>query len=373
MKLLGIEYGKRIFGLDILRAFAILFVVYVHGMEILKEQINIKTLRLFQFDGVTIFFVLSGFLIGRILIKHYLQGHKFDYRQLWSFWVRRWLRTLPIYFVVLTALLLLSKIAGIGTVPKYPYQYYLFIQNLWYASPGFFPEAWSLSVEEWFYLIFPLVLFLIAALTKRQSRYIFLFIAFAFLIFGVGYRYFVCMDAIEEGVKIRSIYPSHIRKVVLARVDSIMYGVLGAYLFVFNRKFWEKHMGIFFVLGMLCFYFYKAFPWGQYPFFMGMFNSSFIAWGTLLILPKLNSIEYSEKPGFLAKAFMLISLISYSMYLVNLRLLDVANIVLSRTNSPIITYIIFWAMVIITAILMYRLIEYPILKLRDKYFKKVRI
>ena len=59
---------KRVYGLDILRALAILFVVIGHGGYLLPERAR-KLINLLIFDGVSIFFVLSGFLIGGIFIK----------------------------------------------------------------------------------------------------------------------------------------------------------------------------------------------------------------------------------------------------------------------------------------------------------------
>ena len=59
---------NRIYGLDILRAFAILFVVVGHGKHLLPDKYS-KIHSYIVFDGVSIFFVLSGFLIGGILLK----------------------------------------------------------------------------------------------------------------------------------------------------------------------------------------------------------------------------------------------------------------------------------------------------------------
>ncbi|MHC5768257.1 MAG: acyltransferase family protein, partial [Nostoc sp.] len=60
---------NRIYGLDILRAMAILFVVYGHGYNLVRGYVNKKLYNSITFDGVSIFFVLSGFLIGGILLK----------------------------------------------------------------------------------------------------------------------------------------------------------------------------------------------------------------------------------------------------------------------------------------------------------------
>src|ERR1043165_8912860 len=86
---------QRIFGLDILRAFAILSVVWVHGGELLPPAVQ-RYYRLLSPDGVSVFFVLSGYLIGGILIRTLAQEGA-GVRTLWRFWARRWLRTLPNY------------------------------------------------------------------------------------------------------------------------------------------------------------------------------------------------------------------------------------------------------------------------------------
>lgn len=87
---------NRVYGLDILRALAILFVIVGHGRHLLPDKLDIYH-QVIVFDGVSIFFVLSGFLIGGILIKM-LNNRKADKNLLFEFWSRRWFRTLPNYF-----------------------------------------------------------------------------------------------------------------------------------------------------------------------------------------------------------------------------------------------------------------------------------
>ena len=60
--------SNRIYGLDILRCWAILFVLIGHSTALLPQNAG-HILDYFYFDGVSIFYVLSGFLIGGILIK----------------------------------------------------------------------------------------------------------------------------------------------------------------------------------------------------------------------------------------------------------------------------------------------------------------
>lgn len=168
MQLLKIEFDKnRIYGLDILRAIAILFVVIEHGGNFLPEKLSKIQLSLL-IDGVSIFFVLSGFLIGGILIKT-LETQKASLKTLFNFWKRRWLRTLPNYFLILITLYILS-IFSIVQKPQEIIKYVFFIQNFNAQHPSFFPEAWSLSIEEWFYIIIPIIAGSIILLFKAQEK-----------------------------------------------------------------------------------------------------------------------------------------------------------------------------------------------------------
>lgn len=156
--------SNRIYGLDILRAFAILFVVLDHSKHTLQNsdsqiiseisQVYSWYLRYLVFDGVSIFFVLSGFLIGSILIKIFDKGD-LSFKNLLNFWIKRWMRTLPNYLFILSLLILLSTIYLENFNIKEAIPYYFFIQNFNSPHPDFFPEAWSLSIEEWFYLLIP--------------------------------------------------------------------------------------------------------------------------------------------------------------------------------------------------------------------------
>lgn len=105
--LLKLDYSKnRIFGLDLLRVSAIIIVLIGHGKFILPKELRFYH-NFLKFDGVTIFFVLSGFLIGGILIK-ILEEESHKKNKLAHFWVRRWLRTLPNYYLILFTLIILE-------------------------------------------------------------------------------------------------------------------------------------------------------------------------------------------------------------------------------------------------------------------------
>jgi peptidoglycan/LPS O-acetylase OafA/YrhL len=159
--LLRIEIpSNRIFGLDLLRAIAILAVIFGHGQQFLPSPFKSVFYYLAP-DGVTIFFVLSGFLIGNILLKM-LQHDPLQKRLLFQFWKRRWMRTLPNYYLALIILCIVHLLFDPSFTMQSAWKHFIFSQNLLTnQDSSFFQESWSLSIEEWFYLLIPALLFLL--------------------------------------------------------------------------------------------------------------------------------------------------------------------------------------------------------------------
>jgi peptidoglycan/LPS O-acetylase OafA/YrhL len=119
-------------------------VVIEHAGNLLPYKLA-KISNLLVFDGVSIFFVLSGFLIGGILLKQYSEPP--SKKLLIDFWMRRWMRTLPNYFLILILLCVLHTLLDAEFKIQNTGRYFIFSQNLFQKHPRFFPEAWSLSVE----------------------------------------------------------------------------------------------------------------------------------------------------------------------------------------------------------------------------------
>ena len=91
--------ANRVFGLDVMRALAIVWVVLVHSNYMLWEHWPGFPGLPFV-DGVGLFFVLSGYLVGGILLRYATTGSPSTWRLL-DFWQRRWMRTLPNYYLFL--------------------------------------------------------------------------------------------------------------------------------------------------------------------------------------------------------------------------------------------------------------------------------
>src|SRR4030095_11127987 len=159
--------------LDGLRGFAILGVLLQHNFSFLP-------IPKYGWVGVDLFFVLSGFLITEILLK--TKEHK---NYLPNFYIRRILRIFPLYY---GSLILFFALGPLVSQFKDQYSYYsanqgmlwAYLQNwLYIAKPRLddhtvFSHFWSLSVEEQFYLVWPL---LVLACNKLSRLALLIYIA----------------------------------------------------------------------------------------------------------------------------------------------------------------------------------------------------
>ncbi len=208
--------------LDVCRGLAIILVLLSHGRHFLTPvYADANVFRIGGFLGVELFFVLSGFLIGGIVERHFRQSSD-DRGWLRNFLCRRWLRTLPNYYLFLAInLLLVASAVTPGRLADFvPFAF--FMQNLAWPGPSVFGEAWSLAVEEVFYLVFPLALYFLGKL-ESDWRKVFLAVTLMLL--------FVPMLARLAAVSLASpTWSEGIRKVVVFRLDALMVGVLAGWL-----------------------------------------------------------------------------------------------------------------------------------------------
>jgi len=151
----------RILELDGLRGCACLLVVLGHYFGEVAH--GFRGLRL-EWIGVDLFFCLSGFLIGGILLDNRSSPSYFP-----TFYIRRSFRIFPIYYLTVTLLLLaLPWFAGLVAPAHWPGLYYGYLQNFQMSfsgieAPQWLMPTWTLCVEEQFYLLLPLILLLTPA------------------------------------------------------------------------------------------------------------------------------------------------------------------------------------------------------------------
>src|SRR5271154_3561146 len=170
----GEKREPRILELDGIRGLAILLVLIAHifyaptlpgGPELLTKFKELFTLT---WTGVDLFFVLSGFLIGGILLDKRSSGKYFT-----TFYARRFFRIVPVYYCWIILFILVVKLGGpvirehtrsgiLPAIDSTVFIHFLFLQNLWLPNyvklaEWWFGATWSLAVEEQFYLVAPLL------------------------------------------------------------------------------------------------------------------------------------------------------------------------------------------------------------------------
>jgi peptidoglycan/LPS O-acetylase OafA/YrhL len=356
---------NRIFGFDVLRTIAILLVVLSHALRFASVSPETHhTLELFMgFMGVELFFALSGFLIGGILLRENETG--ISAKSVGKFWVRRWMRTLPAYYVVLFGTLLLyTLLYGESNISfSYILPYIFFVQNFTHPHPEYFGVAWSLSIEEWFYLVFPLVLGLIALVT-RAAKSRFFIVIFIFLLAGILMRFVHTAG---------TTWDSDFRKIVVFRPDAIVFGLLMAWLkkyspILFAKKLPFAFTGIILLIISTVLFYRCGAQENKINFLTGQLLLPLTGIGFACLLPFASEWKSCKFiiPG---KIIVFISLISYSLYLIHSTVWEIYLTRFNEVKQGFSQWLIFagyLAISIVAATILYYCVEKPFMKWRDK-------
>jgi peptidoglycan/LPS O-acetylase OafA/YrhL len=357
--------NQRHFGLDMIRALAILSVVFGHSMFILKPII--PTITSFPYlRGVDVFFVLSGYLIGTRFLQqnqkdkgvHISYGNRFLKHAAW--------RILPMYFLFLlinlaTALILFPEELTISrVVPAF-----FFLQNVYSPHIGFFWESWSLPITVWFYVLLTFGFIWIGRkFQPHQIKFRLLLFIILLLLIPLIIRIYVHLTASLDffwwDVKIRKFLP--------ARMDAPFYGFLAAWIRFYYPK-WFKSLripGFLIAVGLYLWYYLYTPAAGTIGKDIIYLITSPLTYA--LLLPTFMYLK--RAPALIAKPITWISLISYALYLVNLLIV----IIFQKTGlfeyfNAVNGYIFYWGVTLFTAWFFYNFYEIKIRKQFDKWKK----
>jgi peptidoglycan/LPS O-acetylase OafA/YrhL len=358
--------NHRVFGLDLWRALAMLGVLFSHGIYVLPAIVRVthptlvELFSIWGFLGAESLFVLSGFLVGTITI--HVGTRMREPATLWNFWTRRWLRTVPAYLFYLGLNLLLLRI--MRDPPALPdlKSYVFFIQSLVWEHPPFFPEAWSLVVEIWFYILFPLALVLLLRRARSFSRAYFS-CATLFVLVPLFLR-------IVKGLAVGGEWDSQFRKIALLRLDAIMFGVLAAGAKRYLNDTWNAFRVPLFLLGLgLVGLTYHCFdPALGFGFAGKTVYLSLVPLGFALLVPLLDQWRDAGH-GRAVQCIRLFALWSYSIYLANMIVIHLIFAVAGyaggfSTVGQFVSYSGYLVFTVLLSALTYNVIEKPAMDLR---------
>jgi peptidoglycan/LPS O-acetylase OafA/YrhL len=358
----------RMYGLDLCRTVAVLLVVCGHMLQHSQPNAWLASMGFAGLFGVDLFFCLSGFLIGRILLIDASRWPSERQAGLYRFWYRRWMRTLPLYlFFFLVSL----RFDWTGSSDLWSrVSYLVFAQNFLWPMPAFFGLTWSLAVEEWFYFSFPLLVMLALAVGRSPKQAMRLAVA-VFILVPPLVRFALTsgphgFGSLDEGV----------RHVTLFRLDSIGYGVLMACVSQWRPELFARLGRLYWVFGGLvlaCMVSTKFdhFGWSSSRILAAVYFSV-SGLGFAGLIPFFHGLA-SPRSKAVSLFVRYTSLISYSMYLAHIfafmsvmTLLHKAGLYGSIYPNPWLIYPLFFLAVYALSTLTYLGIEKPALALRDK-------
>lgn len=346
---------KRSFGLDLLRTFAIGFVLLAHF---------VKAFDTLGFWGVELFFALSGYLIGKILLKIFSNHESFTMSLILNFWERRWWRTIPNYWLFLLIMFFFQivrtdQISNWETIVKS----FVFLQNLTAREVIFYSVSWSLCVEEWFYLLFPIVLFLLAKFNFKKST-TFMMSILLFIFSSMVLRYFFIQNGVGHSL----------RGITLARLDAIVFGVftvnaITLYNSIRKLNIYMLWTGI--VLLSFCIFKIHFSSISYEEIRSQQIYLIFAPLSFALIIPSIEKLNFSiGQIKWIAVCIQKISLWSYSIYLSHIPIMflvyDITDSIRWSDLGNIFSKIIGLVLTIIFSAIIYQYFEKPLTDKRPK-------
>jgi peptidoglycan/LPS O-acetylase OafA/YrhL len=368
-----INSTMRLPALDGLRGVAIALVL-IHSLNLLESGGTLPG-QLLNFVsnigwvGVQLFFVLSGFLITGILLD---TRHSSNYFQ--SFFGRRVLRIFPLYYgSLIIAFIVLPAFGALPSSFHHDYEHqawFWFYLSNWYAGAAQgFPHYWSLALEEQFYLLWPLLVYRCASMRLLT------------ICIGIA----VTSLAVRLGMRWDDVSPEVVYVSSLCRMDAL---VLGAAVAVIVRKpGWfaklRSHttalligaMVITLPTAMITHGFERSSFYGQTVGY-GMLSIIFALVIMAAALADSQQVAGIWRTVLVSKPLRTLGKYSYAMYLFQRPLHKlvgeplVHRLGIAVGSSPLLAFVYVVAMTLLTlvlAMISFRLIEKPFLRLKDKF------
>lgn len=347
-----LSYSPR---LDGLRAIAALMVLFAHYLI----DVGGPGFR-YGWNGVQIFFVISGYLITMILLAQKNDSTVPKIKMTINFIAKRALRLFPVYYVFLSALVLISILTGLwltkeGTL----WHYYTYTQNFLFLKEGFqsplLNHTWSLAVEEQFYLFWPFIIFFI----PRRAEFPVLIAVF---LTGVLSKiYFI--DYYQA--------PGTVKGVTFIHFDTLGAGALLAYCMHYEvvrvKKFLDSFCIPLFIAGLIVSWTLTVLG-REDSFFLPL---SLVVMSVALVYMCTHKTNISMG-GILAwPPLVRIGKISYGVYLFHKPVPYFTDIILGRTGilqniHPVLLFMIYLSIALGIASLSWHLFERHFLRLKEK-------
>ena len=361
--------NSKLYGLDHLRALAILLVLIFHYQLWFPHPAWTSWFMRLGWTGVDLFFVLSGFLISSQLFSQIKKGNQISIKE---FYIKRFFRIIPIYFFVVAIYFLFPFFREKEALPPL-WKFLTFTQNFGTDTSKFgtFSHVWSLCVEEHFYLFFPFILIFLLRKNLFAKSYWILIVLF---LLGFALRFFLWNTYLAsygiaeqpKGYWVKIMYtPTY------NRLDGLLVGVAIAALYHFLPNVWNKiskfgnHLIITGILLMLAAYFscttQKAFSTSIFGF-----PIIAIAYG-FMITGAISPVSFLYK--WQSKTTILIATLSYGIYLTHKSIIHVVQEIFSKWGIEIsgnLIFLISLVLCLLVALLLHLTIEKPFMKMRDK-------
>jgi len=367
----------KLYGLDHLRALAILLVLGFHyQLGYFGHPEWTKQFNQFGWTGVDLFFVLSGFLISSQLFAQMKKGKAISLKE---FFLKRFFRIIPIYFVVVAIYFCVPFFREREALPPL-WKFLTFTQNfgLNIKILGTFSHAWSLCVEEHFYLFLPLLLIFLQSAQLLKKGYwllILLFVAgFATRLYSwhEGYLQTVGNEGSLASWTQFVYYPTY------NRLDGLLVGVSIAAMYQYLPNTWNRistYGNYFLVIGLalLTIAWFFCSDLSSYETSVVGFPFISIGYGLLVtgaICPTSILFKWNSK------ITTLIATLSYGIYLTHKGIIHMVQDIFPRwgieKNGSMMVFISL-LFCLLGAWLLHLVIEKPFMKWRDVVLKKRQV
>jgi len=358
---------QRVYGLDTLRALAIVFVVLHHYVLFVSGTDTFGWVGEVGWVGVDLFFALSGYLIGNQIFAAMRSGQGFSLRH---FYARRLLRTLPNFYVVLALYFLWPWFRnGLAAPPLW--KFLTFTQNINLEPGTAFSHAWSLCIEEQFYMLLPALALLIASL-RHSLRWAWTAVALAFAV-GMLARGYLWQELVEGSGSSSFHYFKYIYYSTLCRFDELVAGVALALLKNYHAGAWQRitargNVALAAGLAVLAPTLY-LFLDEREGYAMTVAGFPMLALGfALLIVAALSEkslLRSTRVPGAASLALW-----AYAIYLTHKQVCILAKRPLAEMGygpDSLVAILAMLALSLLSGWVLYKAVETPFMMLRDRY------